>query len=183
MSVAVFAQEPALNDAVARQRFCWPVGATRELPVPQAEAWALLAQAGGLALAHPYCAHNPVRQWPGVGARDEVHYLNGLCLERHFCRWHEGQGYALEIGVRDGPRSYVRWQLQALDSQRCELGIKVYPYLLQKVPRALRWLPYQFRIAPLLRRYLRAVCAGYAWVLTRQTPVRPNQFGAHPWFS
>ena len=112
-----------------------------------------------------------------------IHYLGGRVLERRFYRWIEGVGYDLEIGERGGGVSFVSWRILPLDGQSSVLRIAIYPYLLQNIPAAFRWLPYLLYIGPMLERYLSSVVQGFEWYLMRGEPVPRNQFGSHPWFS
>lgn len=138
---------------------------------------------GNLEVCHPFCAGNPVHAWPGAESRDEIHYLSGWVFERQFLRWYEGVGYDLEIGRRDGRRSFVSWRIVPVDDGHCRLSIAVYPFALQNVPMAVRWLPHLLYLRPILRRYLSAVLEGFEWYVTRGEPVPRNHFGRHPWFS
>jgi hypothetical protein len=138
---------------------------------------------GNLEPCHPFCEKNPVTTWPGVGSRDEVHYLNGLVYERRFSRWIEGIGYDLDIGRIGGRSSFVSWRITPIDDDNCTLGIVVYPHALQGVPVAIRWIPHLLRVRPLLKAYLSSVVQGYEWYVMRGEPVPHNRFGSHPWFS
>jgi hypothetical protein len=124
-----------------------------------------------------------VIEWPGEGARDEVHYLNGLVFHRRFCRWIDGVGYDLEIGARGGRTSYVSWRIQPGDRRESMLEITVFPFILQEIPSLIRWLPYKLRIRPMLTKYLSSVVRGFDWYMTHGEAVPRNQFGTHPWFS
>jgi len=85
--------------------FRWPVGVSGVINAPVGEVWAAISAPGNLELCHPFCAENPVEAWPGVGSRDEVHYLNGTVYTRRFHTWIDGVGYDLDIGVPDGRTS------------------------------------------------------------------------------
>jgi hypothetical protein len=134
-------------------------------------------------VCHPFCAKNPVQQWPGAGSRDEVHYLSGLVFERRFVEWIAGVGYDLEIGRSGGETSFVSWRITPIDDGSCTLRIAVYPYVVQGWPAAIRWVPHLLRVRPLLRSYLTSVVQGFEWYATKGEPVPRDQFGPHRWFS
>jgi len=163
--------------------FKWPVAVMQPIAASAERVWEAISSPGNLESCHPFCASNPVKEWPGEGARDEVHYLSGWIFERRFCRWIDGVGYDLEIGRHEGRSSLVSWRILSLDSQQCNLRIAVYPHALQKVPVVLRWIPHNLRLRPMLKQYLSSVTRGFEWYVTRGQPVPRNQFGSHPWFS
>ncbi len=145
--------------------------------------WDVIATPGNLGQCHPFCDRNPVEQWPGVGSRDEVHYLSGWVFERRFVEWTEGVGYDLEIGRSGEDTSFVSWRITPIDNGSSTLRIAVYPYVLQSVPVAVRWIPHLLRVRPQLRSYLSSVVRGFEWYIERGEPVPRNQFGPHTWFS
>lgn len=161
----------------------WPVSAKQEIAAPAHEVWKVISTPGNLEMCHPFCARNPVQLWSGADSRDEVHYLSGWIYERRFRRWIEGTGYDLEIFRRDDALASVSWRISAIDEQTCQLRITVYPYVLQKYPVVVRWLPHVLRVRPMLSTYLDSVVKGFEWYITRSEPVPHNQFGRHPWFS
>lgn len=166
-----------------KQDFKWPVTGSVVIAAPAERVWEVISAPGNLVACHPFCKDNPVREWPGEGSIDEVHYLSGWIYERHVHAWLEGEGYDLEIGRPGGSRSEVSWRITPLDESRSKLTITVYPSFLEDKPAFLRWLAYRFRIRPLLASYLESVVRGFDWYLTRGEPVPRNQFGPHPWFS
>jgi len=163
--------------------FKWPVAVAQSIAAPAEKVWDAISAPGNLEPCHPFCASNPVQEWPGANARDEVHYLSGWVLERRFLRWVEGVGYDLEIGRSGGKTSLVSWRISSPESHGCVLRIAVYPQVLQKVPVVFRWIPHSFRLRPMLRNYLSSVTRGFEWYVMRGEPVPRNQFGSHPWFS
>ena len=166
-----------------RPGFKWSVRVTQPIAASQKKVWEVISMPGNLDLCHPFCAKNPIQEWPGEESRDEVHYLSGWVYERRFCNWIEGVGYDLEIGEHGGKRSFVSWRIKPVDAGNCILRITVYPYILQNLPAPLRWLPHQLYIGPKLSSYLSSVGKGFEWYIIRGEPVPKNQFGAHPWFS
>lgn len=163
--------------------FKWPVAVVQSIEAPAADVWAAISSPGNLERCHPFCAANPVAEWPGERSRDEVHYLSGWVFERHFCRWIDQVGYDLEIGRKGGRRSFVSWRIRPVNEQSALLRIAVYPYALQSLPAVLRWLPHHLRLKPLLGSYLSSVLKGFEWYLAHGEPVPRNHFGKHPWFS
>jgi hypothetical protein len=163
--------------------FRWPIGVSGSINAPAGDVWAAISMPGNLEPCHPFCEKNPVTTWPGVGSRDEVHYLNGLVYERRFSRWIEGIGYDLDIGRIGGRSSFVSWRITTIDDDNCTLGIVVCPHVLQGVPVSIRWIPHLLRLRPLLKAYLSSVVQGYEWYVMRGEPVPRNRFGSHPWYS
>ena len=163
--------------------FHWPVAVAHRFAVPAERLWETISMHENLAQCHPFVAKNPVIAWPGPDARDEVHYLSGWVYERRFLAWFDGIGYDLEIGERGGRQSFVSWRIEPVDAQSSTLRIAVYPHVLQNIPVVIRWIPHLLKVRPLLTSYLESVLKGIDWYLTRGEPVRPNQFGTHPWFS
>ena len=163
--------------------FKWPITVAQPIPAPTDKVWGAISMPGNLEPCHPFCAKNPVEVWPGVGSRDEVHYLSGLVYERRFCQWIDGVGYDLEIGRSGGSISFVSWRIAPLDSHNCTLRITIYPHILQNIPFAIRWLPHILYIGPKLISYLSSVTRGFEWYITHGEPVPRNKFGRHPWFS
>ena len=138
---------------------------------------------GNLEACHPFCASNPVSEWPGPNSRDQIHYLSGWMYERKFCDWIEGVGYDLQIGRPGGSQSSVSWRIDEIDDENSALNITVFPDALQKLPVVIRWLPHQLKLRPVLKSYLRSVVKGYEWYVTRGEAVPRDAFGRHPWFS
>ena len=163
--------------------FKWPIQRVQPLQVPADEVWQIISLPGNLEFCHPFCAANPVQNWPGEGSRDEVHYLSGWVYVRRFCRWIDGVGYDLEIGREGGGQSFVSWRIKPLGEHNSQLAITVYPHALQNLPAAVRWLPHIIYLAPHLKSYLSSVSKGFEWFITQGDPVPKDHFGPHPWFS
>ena len=116
-------------------------------------------------------------------SKDRIVYLNGLTFDRHFTDWREGEGYTLLIGRPQGrARSRVEWHIEPLGPTQSSLSITVYPDLLHRMPRWLRWAAFQWKVKPLLKAYLDAVTGGIAHWLETGTPVRREDHPDHPWF-
>ena len=163
--------------------FRWPVGVSRPIAAPSTRIWEVISSPSALALFHPFCAKNPVIDWPGPSSHDEVHYFNGLVLVRHFSDWYEDLGYDLEIGKVGGRTSAVSWRIKPVDDHRGSIEITVFPHWLQTIPAIIRWIPHLVRLRPQLRAYLRSVVEGLDWFITHDQSVKRNQFGSHQWFS
>lgn len=173
----------ATNWENPRPRFKWPVAVAEPIATSAQQVWDTISMPGNLELCHPFCDKNPVKVWPGPESRDEIHYLSGWVFERRFQRWIDGVGYDLEIGRRNGPSSFVSWRIAPANERSCVLRIAVYPYVLQHLPVAIRWLPHMLRLRPILKSYLTSVIKGFDWYIAHGEPVPRNQFGSHPWFS
>lgn len=163
--------------------FRLPVGVTGTVDAPAGDVWVAISTPGNLERCHPFCEENLVREWPGVGSRDEVHYLNEVVYERRFRNWIDGVGYDLDIGAPGGKTSFVSWRITPIDDGHCTLRIVVSPHVLQRVPLVFRWLPHLLWVRLRLKAYLSSVVQGFAWYVERGEPVPRNQFGTHPWFS
>jgi hypothetical protein len=158
-----------------------PVRVERTMATPAQDIWSAISCPGALELCRPFCAGNPVQVWPGLGARDEVHYLNGVVYERRFLEWTDRVGYDLEIGRAGGRKSLMSWRIATLDDATCRLRITVCPHVLQPLAVAVRWVPHALWLRPRLRADLDAVAKGFDWYVTRGEPVPRNAFGIHVW--
>jgi hypothetical protein len=163
--------------------FQWRVRRQRIIAASADDVWRAISTPGNLEPCHPFCASNPVKQWPGRDSVDEVHYLSGWMYQRRFVDWHEGIGYDLAIGRPGGGQSEVSWRITPIDDSSAKLSITVCPHVLQEWPAVVRWIPYLFRVRPLLGRYLDSVVGGFEWYITKGEAVPRNAFGTHPWFS
>lgn len=172
-----------MHEPKVSPEFKWPVSAEKAIGAPAQKVWDAIAAPGNLELCHPVCASNPVQNWPGPGAQDEVHYRSGWVYKRRINRWFEGVGYDLEIGRCGGDKSSVYWRIIALDDLSCVLRLTVHSHALENLPPVIRWIPHFFWLRPILRKYLESVVRGFEWYVIRGEPVPRNQFGAHPWFS
>ncbi len=150
---------------------------TRRLAAAAERVWGVMGTPGALARYHPFCSDNPVTAWPGVGARDTIHYRSGLVLHRRFTAWDQGHSYELEIGNEEWPSSRVRWELEAIGPEETALTISIWPSAFAGYPAALRWALLRWYLIPLLRRYLDAVLRGLDYHLTTGRDVAPSQFG------
>ena len=154
----------------------------RSIVAQQDEVWNVISAPGHLELVHPFCERNVVFEWPGESASDQICYRSGWIYDRRFTRWIDGVGYDLEIGAANEPTSQVSWRLERRDDYVTDLKIVLSPRRVVDIPgirRLVRWGV----VGPMMRRYLRSVTAGVDWFVTHQTPVQPDQFGFHPWFS
>jgi hypothetical protein len=164
-------------------RFKWPITASRKIETSPQNVWLAISRPGNLEDCHPFCEKNPVDQWPGVGARDTIHYYSGWVLDREFTNWIDGVGYDLTIGREGGRKSYVSWQITAEQENVSTLSITIYPHIFQNIPTVIRWMPHIVAIKPFLHSYLESVVKGFDWFITTGKSVQMNQFGTHKWFS
>ena len=165
------------------ENFKWPITVSRTIGASPQSIWAAISSPGNLEDCHPFCEKNPVDQWPGVGAKDTIHYYSGWVLHREFTNWQDGVGYDLTIGRKGGRKSYVSWRISQEQENISALSITLYPHALQNMPVVVRWLPHIAYIRPALRGYLESVVKGFEWFITTGKPVSKNQFGSHRWFS
>lgn len=172
-----------MEDLSRESKFKWPISAERVIQAPKGVVWDTITRPGVLELTHPFCASNPVHEWPGPASRDEVHYLSGWVYERRFQAWLDGVGYDLAIGRSNGRKSLVSWRISAIDDSSCRLRIAVCSNALQQMPVVIRWVPHLFWLRPKLHSYLESVVRGFEWFIIRGEPVPKNAFGTHPWFS
>ena len=154
----------------------------RSIVAQQDEVWNVISAPGHLELVHPFCERNIVFEWPGESASDQICYRSGWIYDRRFTRWIDGVGYDLEIGAANEPTSQVSWRLERRDDYVTDLKIVLSPRRVVDIPGIHRLARWGF-VGPMMRRYLRSVTAGVDWFVTHQTPVQPDQFGFHPWFS
>ena len=102
---------------------------TVEIDVPGEEVWRVIAEPGGLAHYHPFCASTEVERWPGAGSRDSITYHSGIRYQRNFVSWHEGVGYDVELG--DPPdqtaQSPARWLARGADARAASPAPRVVP--------------------------------------------------------
>ena len=164
-------------------RFKWPIIVSRTIAAPAQNTWLAISSLSNLEDCHPFCAKNPVDTWPGVGAKDTIHYYSGWVLHREFTNWIDGVGYDLTIGRAGGRQSYVSWRITQEQENNSTLSITLYPHALQNIPVAIRWIPHLASIRPTMQSYLESVVKGFAWFIITGQPVAKNQFGAHAWFS
>ena len=163
----------------------WPLvcRSSSFVKMSRSEIWNLISSPGNLESFHPFCETNKVAVWPGVGAKDEIKYLNGKVLHRRFLVWEELAGYSLMIGENGGPESYVEWRLDDSANGFTKVSISVHPYYLRNWPLFVSSAPYITYVRPKLNRYLRSVLAGLAYYCDTGNLVSKNQFGKHSWFS
>lgn len=165
------------------QKFKWPVSVSRKIAAPPQQIWSAITNPGNLDDCHPYCEKNPVHQWPGVGSKDTIHYYSGWILHREFITWMDGKGYDLTIGREGGRKSFVSWRITEEPENTARLRISIYPFALQNISVAVRWIPHLVMLRPALSSYLDSVLKGFEWFITTGEPVRKDQFGSHRWFS
>lgn len=163
--------------------FKWPVSVSQKIEAPPERIWSAITQPKNLEDCHPFCEKNPVLEWPGVGAKDVIQYYSGWVLGREFVNWIDGVGYDLTIGREGGRKSYVSWRITDEPEGMGTLSITIYPHILQRIPVAIRWMPYFVSVQPALHSYLESVLKGFEWFIRTGKSVSKNQFGSHKWFS
>jgi len=165
------------------ERFKWPIVVSRTIKASRQMTWLAISSPNNLENCHPFCQKNPVAEWPGAGAKDTIHYYSGWILHREFVTWIDGIGYDLAIGRQRGRQSFVSWRITEEQENTSTLRIALYPYVLQNIPVAIRWIPHLTTIRPAFQNYLESVVKGFEWFITTGKPVAKNQFGSHRWFS
>ena len=156
------------------------VSYSKDLEFPIDKVWSVISAPQNLENCHPFCKTNSTIEWHDQH-HDVLQYLNGRKFYREFLIWTPMKGYEVIIGGKNGPKSYVIWELFEIERNRTKLKIRVFPYLLAKISKFLPIFP--FWIKPRLSRYLYSVISGFEYYLQNGKPVPRNYFGQHPWFS
>ena len=164
------------------KRFNWHVGKTQKFKCTRLELWDIISMPSNLELFHPFCAKNPITNWPGIDSADTILYHNGLKLERNFINWEENIGYDLLIGIKDKEQSFVSWRIKEKDNV-LKLTIAVYPYLNNCGSKLTNFLPFFIIVKPSLSNYLDSVLKGLEFYTRTNKKVKKNQFGTHNFFS
>ena len=160
-----------------------PLKATAGIDVPAGEVWAVIAEPGGLARYHPFCAATEVERWPGTGSRDSITYYSGIRYQRNFVSWHEGVGYDIELGRPPNQTARVRWRIEPTSPRACRLSIEVVPLLKSDLSDEKK-RAYQERLfGEVLQHYLECVVAGVKFFATTGNAVIKDQFGRNPLYS
>ena len=156
-----------------------------EVPVHVAAAtvWQAIARPGNLTDVHPFCASTEVVRWPGVGARDHIHYISGLHYQRDCLAWSEGAGYVLEVGPPGAKTASARWTIEATGADECRFAIEVVSYLRADLSAAKLDRYRRDVVEAAIPPYLDGVVRGVAHYSETGLPVSRNQFGAHPLYS
>ena len=145
--------------------------------------WKIISQPSSLELYHPFCKSNKPIEWIDSNHFDNLEYLNGTILERHFVSWKENKGYSLYIGRKDGRQSHVSWSLKAINDNQTELSITVHPWIFNQGSRFIEFIPFKFFVRPQLKSYLQSVLGGLKWYVINQKTTPRNHFGKLAWFS
>ena len=160
-----------------------PLQATAGIDVPADEVWAVIAEPGGLARYHPFCAATEVERWPGTGSRDSITYYSGIRYQRNFVSWHEGVGYDIELGDPPNQTARVGWRIEPTSQRTCRLSIEVVPLLKPDLSEEKK-RAYQERLfGDVLQHYLECVVAGVKFFATTGKSVLKDQFGRNPLYS
>ena len=160
-----------------------PLKATVGIDVPADEVWAVIAEPGGLAHYHPFCAATEVERWPGTGSRDSITYYSGIRYRRNFVSWQEGVGYDIELGDPPNQTARVRWRIEPTSRRTCRLSIEVVPLLRSDLSEEKK-RAYQERLfGDVLQHYLECVVTGVKFFATTGKAVIKNQFGRNSLYS
>ena len=158
-----------------------PVSYSINLKFDKQTVWSIISKPGNLNYFHPFCKSNKVICWESNKHEDVLEYLNGIVLHREFYKWDEGEGYALNIGRKNGRKSKVIWSISG--GKITKLNITVYPHVLSRYNKVKYILAYILFIRPGLKKYLKSVLNGVKWHLENEKTTPRNQFGRHKWFS
>lgn len=156
------------------------------IAAPVSKVWKTISSPGILERCHPFCKENPVKQWPGVGARDRIIYNNGVVLDRKFLRWTENSDYELVIGRGNTAAAKVVWTItpESNDHSSLKISINTYPEVaLSRYPRLFLPLLRTFYFIPLMRQYVACVVKGFQYYIETGQVVQPDQFGKNRLFS
>ena len=93
------------------------------------------------------------------------------------------EGYDLLIGEKDGPQSYVVWKTEEYFRIKSQLTITVFPFMMDKWPRIVSYIPFSFWVKPRLTNYLDSVLSGIDFFIQNGEEVPRNFKGRHAWFS
>ena len=119
----------------------WSITGIQEVSINSKDLWEIISTPSNLENFHPFCLKNPVIKWPGEKSIDEVHYYNGLILERNIENWFDKKGYDLFIGKKDGKQSFVSWEIQEI-SGKTSLKITIYPWIYNQGFKIIQFLPF-----------------------------------------
>ena len=160
----------------------WSITGIQEVSINSKDLWEIISTPSNLENFHPFCLKNPVIKWPGEKSIDEVHYYNGLILERNIKNWFDKKGYDLFIGKKDGKQSFVSWEIQEI-SGKTSLKITIYPWIYNQGFKIIQFLPFFIFVKPQLQKYINSVLKGLNYFINSNKPVIKNQFGSHRLFS
>ena len=147
------------------------------------EIWNIISRESNLEDYHPFCRSNSPIEWNKKNHSDQLEYLNGTVLERHFISWKENKGYDLYIGRKDGRKSHVSWRIKRISDHQTDLSIEVHPWIFNKGNRFIEFIPFELFVRPRLKSYLKSVLGGLKWYVVNQKRTPRNHFGKIKWFS
>lgn len=160
-----------------------PISVERPVAAPAEAVWAAISAPGNLVRVHPFCRTNPVERWPGVGARDHVHYHGGLHYQRDCLAWREGVGYVLLVGPPGAPTASAAWMITPVDERSCRFAIEVVSWLRADLPPGKLARYRRDVVEAAIPPYLDGVVRGVAHCSETGQAVSRNQFGPHPLYS
>lgn len=164
------------------------VSLSRHIAAPTEKVWELISKPGHLADCHPFCEKNLVEKWPGVGAKDAVHFYSGKVINRYFNKWVKGVGYNLHLTIQDldTHQANVTFQISSF-KERVSESVLLITIQINALPKSTPWfirrLLAHFTLRPSLKKYLDSVLKGYEYYITTGQAVKRNQFGSHSLFS
>ncbi len=168
--------------AQSKQGFNWCVKGTLQTSISCSDLWAIISSPSNLELFHPFCANNPIINWPGLNSFDQIYYYNGLILERKFVNWIDGKGYDLSIGKKNEKQSFVSWKIEE-NKNKAKLSVSIYPYLYNEGNKMINFFPFYLIVRPSLTNYINSVMKGLEYYIETNKKVEKNQFGTHKFFS
>ncbi len=163
----------------------WPstIRTTRVVAAAPGRLWEVISAPGHLEVCHPFCAANPVVDWPGAASRDVIEYYGGRVVNRGFTAWEDGAGYDLVVATPDGDeQARVWWRVEPAGEASSRLAITLVQRFAHRRSPLLRLLAYGASNRQ-MQKYLRSVVDGVAFHAATGEGVHRNQFGAHRWFS
>ena len=160
-----------------------PLKSTAEIDVSAEEVWEVIAEPGGLARYHPFCAATEVERWPGTGSRDSITYYSGIRYQRNFVAWEEGVGYDIELGDPPDQTARVLWRIEPTSQRTCRLSIEVFPLLKSDLGEEKKRAYEERLFGEVLQHYLGCVVAGVKFFATTGNAVIEDQFGPNPLYS
>ena len=152
----------------------------KEVAVPAAKAWEIIATPGGLTRWHPFMDTHTAERWDGVGSKDHLTYYSGFEYDREVTKWVDGVGYDLKVTENGKRECAAVWHLTPVDERNCILRITGAVPFIKKFPFPVRWALLKFKMKPIFRQYLFQILEGFAYYAETGKQTKRNQFGAHP---
>jgi len=170
-----------LDETIVARR--WAVSSAIVIKANPENVWKTISEQAHLLKTHPFVKEHKVLKWPGLDAQDYLTYNNGYTLYRTFRRWEEGQGYHLDASLGKNKTSRVIWKISSEKPGRSILSITILPFQVDHLSKIVSWIPFYFKVYPILKTYLESVLKGFKFYIETGKKVEKNQFGAHQNFS